>query len=176
MSRITQEKIEVPNGVDLKVSGNNVEVSGKKGKLSRNFDLPKMRIKADGRAVSAEIESVRRKDRAAVGTFKAHMLNMIKGVSEGFVYKLQVVYSHFPITVKVEGERVTIHNFIGERSARASDIVGDVTVEVSGDEIFVKGINKEDVGQTAYNIEQATSVRYRDRKTFQDGCYIVEQS
>ncbi len=176
MSRITQEKIEVPEGVEFKVLGRTVEVSGKQGKLSRDFDLQNMQIKAEGRSVSAEIASVRRKDKAAVGTFRAHLLNMIKGVSEGFVYKLQVVYSHFPITVKVEGKKVTVHNFLGERSPRSADIVGDVAVEVSGEVILVKGINKDEVGQTAYNIEQATIVKYRDRKTFQDGCYIVEQS
>jgi large subunit ribosomal protein L6 len=173
---MTQEKIDVPEGVECKVSGRTVEVSGKKGKISRSFDSSEMRIKVDGRSLSAEMDSVRRKDKATVGTFRAHMLNMIKGVSDGFVYKLQVVYSHFPITVKVEGKRVIINNFLGERSARFANIVGDVTVEVSGDSILVKGINKDDVGQTSYNIEQATIVKYRDRKTFQDGCYIVEGS
>ena len=176
MARITLEKIELPENVEAKVSGKTVEVSGKKGKLSRTFDFPKMQIKADGTCVLGEIESVRRKDKAAVGTFKAHMLNMIKGVSDGFVYKLRVVYSHFPITIKVEGNRVTVHNFLGERSPRVADIVGNVTVEVSGEDVIVKGINKEEVGQTAYNIEQATSVKHRDRKTFQDGCYIFEKS
>ena len=175
MSRVTQEKIDLPEDVDVKVSGKTVEVSGKKGKISRDFS-PKLKIKLEGRSILAEIESVRRKDRAMVGTFKAHILNMIKGVSDGFVYKLRVVYSHFPITVKVEGNRVAIHNFLGERSPRIAEIVGDVKVEVSGDDIFVRGINKDEVGQTAYNIEQATLVRYKDRKTFQDGCYIVERS
>lgn len=174
MPRTTQEKIDVPEGVECKVSGKTVEISGKKGKLSRSFDSSKMRIKMEGRSLTAEVDSVRRRDKAMVGTFKAHILNMIRGVSDGFVYRLQVVYSHFPITVKVEGKKVIINNFLGERSARSADIVGDVAVEVSGDSILVKGINKEDVGQTAYNIEQATIVKYRDRKTFQDGCYIVE--
>ncbi len=174
MTRNTQEKVELPDGVEVKVSGQTVEVSGKKGKLTRTFDTANMRIAAEGRSLSAEVPSVRRKDKAAVGTFRAHLQNMVKGVSEGYVYKLRVVFSHFPITVKVEGKRVTINNFLGERSPRSADIVGDVTVEVSGETVLVKGINKDDVGQTAYNIEQATIVKYRDRKTFQDGCYIVE--
>ncbi|MBC7219093.1 MAG: 50S ribosomal protein L6 [Hadesarchaea archaeon] len=176
MSRIVQEKIEVPDGVEVRVEGKRVEVSGKKGKLTREFDLPGLKIKADGRTIIGEISSLRRKDKAALGTFKAHIMNMVKGVTEGFVYKLRVVYSHFPITVKVEGKHVTIHNFLGERSPRVAEIVGDVAVEVNGDEIIVRGINKEDVGQTAFNIEQATYVRHRDRRIFQDGCYIVERS
>ncbi|WP_404980405.1 50S ribosomal protein L6 [Candidatus Hadarchaeum sp.] len=176
MSRIMEEKIELPDGVEVKVEGKRVEVSGKKGALSREFDFPGLEIKIQGRVIIGTISSLRRRDKAALGVFKAHLMNMIKGVTEGFVYKLRTVYSHFPITVKVEGKRVTIHNFLGEKSPRVAEIVGDVSVEVNGDEIIVRGINKDDVGQTAFNIEQATSVKYRDRRIFQDGCYIVERS
>jgi large subunit ribosomal protein L6 len=170
-----KEEFEVPEGVELKLTGRTVEVSGPKGKLTRTFDLPRITLKAEGRKISIESESARRKDKAAVSTLKAHIQNMCKGVTQGFTYKLRVVYSHFPITVKVEGKRVLIHNFLGERSPRVAKIVGDTTVEVSGDEITVRGINKEDVGQTAFNIEQATSVKYRDLRIFQDGCYITEK-
>ena len=172
----TKEEIGVPEGVELKLSGQAVEVSGPKGKLSRRFNLPNVKMKIEGRKISIEAESTRRKDKAAVGTIKANLRNMFKGVTEGFTYKLRVVYSHFPITIKVEGKRVFIHNFLGERSPRVAEIVGDVDVEVSGDEVIVKGINKDEVGQTAFNIEQATFVRYRDLRTFQDGCYIVERA
>ncbi|MGQ9788310.1 MAG: 50S ribosomal protein L6 [Candidatus Hadarchaeaceae archaeon] len=176
MPRIMQEKIGLLDGVEVRIDGKRVEVSGKKGKLTRDFDLPGLNMRVEGSTIIGEVYSLHRKDKAALGTFKSHMLNMIKGVTEGFVYKLRVVYSHFPITVKVEGKRVTIHNFLGERSPRVAEIVGDVTVEVNGDEIIVRGIDKEAVGQTAFNIEQATYLRYRDRRVFQDGCYIFERS
>jgi large subunit ribosomal protein L6 len=170
-----KEEFEMPEGVELKLTGKTVEVSGPKGRLTRTFDLPRITLKVEGRKISIGSESVRRKDKAAVNAVKAHIQNMCKGVTEGFTYKLRVVYSHFPITVKVEGKRVLIHNFLGERSPRAAKIVGDTSVEVGGEEITVKGVNKEDVGQTAFNIEQATSVKYRDLRTFQDGCYITER-
>ncbi len=176
MPLVTQEKIKVPDGIDAKVSGKTVEVSGPKGKLSRTFDMPNVRISLDGRDILAEADSARRKRRAMIGTLRAHIFNMFKGVTDGFAYKMRVVYSHFPITVKVEGERVLINNFLGERSPRVADIVGDATVEVNGDDIMVKGLKKDEVGQTAFNIEQATSIKYRDHRTFQDGCYIVERS
>jgi large subunit ribosomal protein L6 len=170
-----KEELEAPEGVELKLTGRTIGVSGPKGKLTRTFDLPKITLKTEGQKISIESESVRRKEKAAVSTIKAHIQNMCKGVTEGFTYKLRVVYSHFPITVKVESKRVLIHNFLGERSPRAAKIVGDTKVEVSGEDITVKGVNKEDVGQTAFNIEQATSVRHRDLRTFQDGCYITER-
>jgi len=54
-------------------------------------------------------------------------------------------------------------------------IVGDVKVEAKEDEIIVQGIDRDEVGQTAFNIEQATFIRHRDPRVFQDGCYIVER-
>lgn len=174
MSPAIMEEIEVPEGVELKLSGKTVEVSGAKGKLSRKFDVPGLELKTEGGKILIETSSSRRKRRAAVGMILAHLTNMLKGVTEGFTYKLRVVYSHFPITVKVEDKRVLIQNFLGERSPRVAKIVGDVKVEVRGDEIVVEGIDRDEVGQTAFNIEQATFVRFRDLRVFQDGCYIVE--
>jgi large subunit ribosomal protein L6 len=171
----TKEEFEAPEGVELKLTGKTIEVSGPKGRLAKTFDIPNVSLKVEGRKISIESKSTRRKEKAAVSTIKAHVHNMCKGVTEGFIYKLRVVYSHFPITVKVEGKRVLIHNFLGERSPRVAKIVGDTKVEVRGEEIIVSGASKDDAGQTALNIEQATAVKYRDLRTFQDGCYITER-
>lgn len=167
-----REEIEIPEGVRVTLSGRAVEVTGKKGTLRREFGFPSVGISVEGNRVIIRSDSRKRRDKAALGTVKAHIRNMIKGVTEGFVYKLKVVYSHFPITVKVDGKRVLIQNFLGERSPRVAEIMGDTEVRVEGDEILVSGINKEDVSQTALRIEQATAVRGRDRRVFQDGCYI----
>jgi len=169
-----KEKIVVPKGIELKISGKSVDVVGPKGKLSKTFRFPGVKITLEEKEVLVETSAKRRRDKAAVGTIMAHLRNMFKGVAEGFTYKMRVVYSHFPITVKVEGKRVAVNNFIGERHPRFADVIGDVKVEVNGDEILVIGINREDVGQTAVNIERSTRVTGKDRRIFQDGCYIVE--
>ena len=170
-----REEVEIPEGVEAKLDGKTVEVSGPKGKLSRTFDMPGVSLSKKGGSVLIETSFPRRRHRAAVGTIKSHLRNMIKAVTEGFTYKLKVVYSHFPITVKVEGRRVMIHNFLGEKNPRMARIVGDVNVQVKGDEVIVEGINKEEVGQTAINIEQASRIKRRDPRTFQDGIYIVKR-
>lgn len=170
------EEVEVPKGVELKLSGKAIEVSGSKGKLARKLDVPGIELRMEGKKILIEISSPRRKRRAALGMIRARLANMFKGVTEGFTYKLRVVYSHFPITIKVEEKRVLIQNFLGERAPRVAKIVGDVSVEVRGDEIIVQGIDKDEVGQTAFNIEQATFIRHRDPRVFQDGCYIVEKA
>jgi large subunit ribosomal protein L6 len=100
---------------------------------------------------------------------------MIKGVTQGFTYKMKVVYSHFPITVKVQGREVIVENFLGEKVPRKTEIFGNCVVKVSGQDITVEGINKEEVGQTVARIEQLTRVKNRDPRVFQDGIYLVER-
>jgi large subunit ribosomal protein L6 len=110
-----------------------------------------------------------------VGTFASHITNMMKGVTEGFEYRMKVVYSHFPMQLKVEGDKLMIGNFLGEKKARSAKILGDTKVKASGDEVIVTGYNKEDVGQTAANIEQTTRIKRFDPRVFQDGIYTVEK-
>ncbi|MEW6592454.1 MAG: 50S ribosomal protein L6 [Candidatus Hadarchaeota archaeon] len=166
--------INIPEGLQVQASGRSVEVSGARGKVSRTFRFSGVKIWLDEGKVVVEADSTNKASKAAVGTIIAHLKNMFKGARDGFTYKLKVVYSHFPITVKVDGKKVLIQNFIGERNPRSADIVGDVKVEVNGDEVLVKGADKEEAGQTAVNIERATRVTGKDRRVFQDGCYIME--
>ncbi|MEC7703671.1 MAG: 50S ribosomal protein L6, partial [Candidatus Thermoplasmatota archaeon] len=99
---------------------------------------------------------------------------------EGFEYRLKAVYSHFPMTLKVEGSVLVINNLFGERVPRRAPLPwspADVTVKVENKtEVVVSGIDKEKVGQTSANIERACRIRGRDRRVFQDGIYIVEKA
>ena len=101
-----KEEVEVPEGVELKLSGKMIEVSGPKGKLAHKFDVPMVGLKTEGQKILIETQFPRRKHRAAIGMIRSRLANMFKGVTTGFTYKLRVVYSHFPITIKVEGTRV----------------------------------------------------------------------
>jgi large subunit ribosomal protein L6 len=100
---------------------------------------------------------------------------MIIGLTDGFAYHMKIVYAHFPMTVKKTGNKITIENFLGERHPRTSKIVGDADVQIKGDEVIVSGINKEHVGQTMANMEQATKIKGRDPRVFQDGIYLVSK-
>ena len=98
---------------------------------------------------------------------------MIDGVTTGYAIKLTTVYSHFPITVEVKGSEVHIKNFLGEKSDRIAKIQGATKVTASKQDLTVTGMDKEDVGQTAANIHQATRIVGRDNRRFQDGIYLV---
>jgi len=88
---------------------------------------------------------------------------------------MKVVYSHFPIQLKLQGNRLEINNFLGEKKARYANIDPNVSAKVSGDEVVLTGINCEIVGTTAANIEHATHIRDRDPRVFQDGIFIVQR-
>ncbi len=174
-----EKKVEIPEGVEVEIEGFKVKVKGEKGELERDFDSPVYRklikIEKDGNVVKVSSESDRRKIKAMVGTIAAHIRNMIKGVTKGYKYTLKAVYVHFPMTLELKGDEVHIKNFLGEKTPRIAKIVGNVKVSINGQEIIVEGINKEEVGQTAANLEQATIVRNRDRRIFQDGIFLVSK-
>ena len=112
---------------------------------------------------------------STLGTFESHVENMFHGVTEGWEYKMEVFYSHFPMQVNVEGGEVVIENFLGEKAPRRTPVHGDTGVEVDDEEITLRGPDKEAVGQTAADVEQTTRVTDKDTRVFQDGVYITEK-
>jgi large subunit ribosomal protein L6 len=168
--------LEIPEGVSVSFSQDLCTVRGPKGTVERRFWYPGIKIESREGEVVVDAESSRKEQKAMVGTFTSHINNLITGVTEGFECKLKIVYAHFPMQVKVEGKTVIIGNFLGEKKPRVAKILGETTVKVSGNEVVISGINKEDVGQTAANIEQKTKIKRFDPRTFQDGIYIVQRA
>ena len=168
--------IQVPDDVTLNLQGKIVSVKGEKGSLTRDFSFATITIDVDGKNVRLSAKWPRKKESALVGTIYSHIQNMITGVTKGYTYKLKIVFSHFPISVKLEGKNVIIENFTGERKARRTKILGDVKVKIEPDDLIVSGINLEEVSQTAANIEQATRVRGKDVRIFLDGLYVYERN
>lgn len=171
---ILRDEIPIPEGVDVTVSDELV-VTGPQGELKRKFKARSIKISKEDDKVVLEAPFPKKRDKAMLGTIKSHITNMIVGLTDGFSYRMKIVYAHFPMTVKVADSKVTIENFLGERHPRTAKILGNTKVQVKGDEVTVEGINKEDVGQTMANIEQATKIKGRDPRVFQDGIYLVSK-
>jgi len=168
--------INVPESVIITLEGRKVTVEGEKGTLVRDFSFVPISIEANGKTVRVWAEWPRKKEAALVGTIHSHIKNMISGVQKGFTYKLKIVFSHFPISVKVQGRTLFIENFTGERRERKVKLIGDVKVKIQSEDILVEGVNLEDVSQTAANIEQATKVKNKDPRVFLDGIYVFERN
>lgn len=171
-----EKEVIIPENVEVEVDEKHARVSGPKGELRKEFKhFFDIKVKKEGNKIKVSSSSERRRAKAMVGTIAAHLRNMIKGVTQGYTYKMRIVYTHFPITIKVEGDKILINNFMGENIPRVAKIVGDTKIEVKGQDITLTGVSREDVGQTAANIEQACRISKYDRRVFQDGIYITEK-
>jgi large subunit ribosomal protein L6 len=168
--------IQVPDDVEANLEGRKVTIKGIKGVLTRDFSYAPISIEINGKTIRVWAEWPRKKEASLVGTIHSHIQNMITGVRRGFSYKLKIVFSHFPISVKIKDNAILIENFTGERRPRKVKIMGNAQVEIQSEDIIVQGINVEDVSQTAANIEQATKVRRKDPRVFLDGIYVYERS
>ncbi|MDP6233202.1 MAG: 50S ribosomal protein L6 [Candidatus Poseidoniaceae archaeon] len=171
-----EHTIELPEGVSASIADGVLTVKGPKGEVSREFQSSRLVLLQDGAGLMVRIDLPRRKEKALAGTWNAHIRNMVKGVTSGFSYTLRCFYSHFPMTMKVEGSEFVVNNYFGERVPRRADILSGVDVRVENKtDVIVSGIDKEAVGQTAANIERSTTVKNRDRRVFQDGIYRVSK-
>ncbi|MCL2459863.1 MAG: 50S ribosomal protein L6 [Euryarchaeota archaeon] len=171
----SESKVTIPQGVEVSLENFILTVKGPKGTLERNVWYPGIDIIVDDGIVTIKTESTRKKVTSMVGTLAAHLRNMCKGTTEGYTYTMKVVYSHFPIQLKVIGDRFEIGNFLGEKHPRYARIIENTDVKINSEQVIITGINKDLVGATAANIERATKVRNRDPRVFQDGIYIVHK-
>jgi len=172
--------IELSDGIGAGIDEGTVTLSKDGTSLSREFIHSRVSVSMNDGNIEVFCDLPRRKEKALAGTWAAHLRNMNKGLSEGFEYRLKAVYSHFPMTLKVQGSILTITNLFGERIPRKAELPwtpAEVTVKVENKtEVVVTGADKEKVGQTSANIERACRIRGRDRRVFQDGVYIVQKA
>jgi len=169
------EEVAVAKGLTADFKDHVLTIKGPKGTITRRFFHPRVKMTISGGKITVEAGEVTRREKALVGTWAAHSRNMMKGVTEPFLYRMKAVYAHFPIKMQVKGSELLIENFLGEHHPRHASILGDTKVTVKGQELELSGTSLELVGQTAANIENATRVRDRDPRVFQDGIFITSK-
>lgn len=175
MKKILSEQIKIPEGIECEASDNKIVF--KKGDKNSFVEI-KLRggeiLIQDGNLILGH-KMANKKELKIIKSDVAHIKNVFRGLNDDFVYKLEICNVHFPMNVKVEGDKVLISNFLGEKITRISKISPGVKVEVKNKEIIVSGSDIEKTGQTAANLEKASKVRVRDRRIFQDGIFITEK-
>ncbi len=167
--------IEIPEKCSVDIKNRLITVKGPKGEVTKEIKTKLLRFENNNNKITIFSTQNRKESKKLVSTFVAIIKNMLKGVTEGHVYKLKICSGHFPMSVSVKNNVLEIKNFIGESKPRTLKLNENVTVKVNGQEITVEGINKELVGQTAASIEQKTRRPNFDRRIFQDGIYIIEK-
>ncbi|MFB6180874.1 MAG: 50S ribosomal protein L6 [Candidatus Nanohalobium sp.] len=169
-----KETVEIPESFEAEYEDGVLTVKGEDGEVSKKMDHAMIQIKVQDEEVEFSTESSKKDITSILGTYRGHVQNMVEGLQNPHVYKMEGVYAHFPMSIKQESGEVVIENFMGERNPRKTEIMEGVTVEVDGENLTLKGSDKEAVSQTAARIEQLCKKGDRDPRTFQDGVYITE--
>ncbi len=148
MSRIGNRILSIPAGVTVTTNGNIVTVKGPKGELSTEINK-NITVKIDG----DKIEVSRKNDnfKNFHGTANANIQNMIIGVTEGFEKKLEMVGVGYRF--KVSGNKIDIS--AGYSHPIVIEAPEGITVESpSNTELYIRGIDKQLVGEFAANIRK----------------------
>ncbi|HLC31251.1 MAG TPA: 50S ribosomal protein L6 [Candidatus Nanoarchaeia archaeon] len=170
-----KEAIAIPPGVSCVVEKDRITCSKGGKEITRKVDAESLKLKVEGSNIIFETKSDKKNDLKVLRSYRAHINNMFYGLDEQFVYHLQTCNVHFPMTLKLEKNKLLINNFLGEKKQRSAEIIPSVTVDIKGANITVSSHDRDAAGQTAANIEKATLVRNRDRRVFQDGIYITDR-
>ena len=170
-----EETIEIPEGVSVKIEDGMVIVSGKNGEIRKKLQYKKSSMELKDNKVLISAKNATKREKKIVGSFKAHIKNMIKGASEMHVYKLKVCSGHFPMNVSIDTNKFVIKNFLGEKIPRVLDLKEGASVKLEGDIVTVESNDKELAAQTAADIEQLTRISKKDLRIFQDGIYITNK-
>ena len=174
MEREIIQTLTIPDGIKIELlDSHTLSLTNDKGNLTRKFKSHLLKLSVKGQKVTLEGTPVNKKTRALLMTVVAHIKNMVEGLLFGYKYNMKLVYSHFPMTAKVEGTNMILTNFIGEKCPRKAKIVGATKVEIKGENVTVSGINIEEVSQTATNIEQKAKVKGKDIRRYTDGIYLT---
>ncbi|KNH04974.1 60S ribosomal protein L9 [Perkinsela sp. CCAP 1560/4] len=175
----SEDHVVFPENVTVSVKKRVVTVTGPRGTLERNLQHISMDItvKKAERKVVCTMWLAKRKQIACIRTVLTTIRNLIKGVTEGYRYKLRFAYAHFPVNVSVEGQTVEIRNFLGEKIVRRVPVPEGVTIERTDpsktkDELVLTGNDVLQVSQSSARVHQACLVKNKDIRKFLDGIYV----
>ncbi len=160
--------IDIPEGVHVRVEGHKVIAKGPAGEVQKTFS------KESSVKVSGNKADVTAKDKALTNTVEAVLRCMLAGAKTGYRKSMKLIYAHFPITLEIKGKDITVKNFLGEKQARKTVLIGNTKVEAKGQSVIISGPDKEAVGQTIANLRTAMRIKDKDPRVFQDGIYDVE--
>ena len=148
MSRIGKKIITLPKGVDVKVSGESIEVKGPKGTL-RERTHPAVQVEVKDGVVTVTKVRDEKGDDAAHGLVRSLTANMVKGVTEGFVKTLEIVGVGY--RAQVAGGVLTLN--VGYSNPVNYPVPKGIEVDASGKgQVVIKGIDKRLIGTVAAEI------------------------
>ncbi|GHU02419.1 50S ribosomal protein L6 [Alphaproteobacteria bacterium] len=150
MSRVGKHPVAIPKGVEVKLAGQTLAVKGKLGELSLPL-RPEVKVAVADGQVSVEPNGGGKFARAMWGTTRANVACMVKGVSDGFVRKLNIEGIGYKVAMQGAALKMSL--------GYSHDVIFDAPKGVklaapTPTAIEVSGIDKQAVGQAAARIRQ----------------------
>jgi large subunit ribosomal protein L6 len=145
MSRVAKRPIELSKDLSAEMKGQSITIKGKKGSLTLDVNS-EVEVTVDGSTLKVAPRSGSRFADAMAGTTRAHLANMVTGVSAGFQKKLELVGVGY--RAAVQGQKLNLT--LGFSHPVEFPIPKGITIETpSQSEIIVKGMDRQQVGQVA---------------------------
>ena len=143
MSRVANNPVQVPAGVEVKLNGQDLAVKGSKGELKLNVHTA-VEVAQDDGALTFVVRTGDRKAQAMAGTTRALVQNMVTGVVDGFERRLELQGVGY--RAQAQGKKITMQ--LGLSHPVVYQLPEGITAETpSQTEIVVTGIDKQQVGQ-----------------------------
>lgn len=166
MSRIANQPVEIPSGVEIKIDGQNVRAKGSKGELELALHPTVKVVQEDA---TLKVQADNKGAVAMAGTMRSLLNNIVVGVSQGFERKLELV----GVGYRAQAKGKTLNLSLGFSHPVDYPVPEGITIETpSQTEVVVKGSNKQQVGQVAAEIRayrppepyKGKGVKYADER------------
>ncbi len=168
MSRIADAPVDIPSGVEVSVSGQNISLKGPKGAFDYAVHSEVSVEQADNQ-LKFKMNNPKARNSAIAGTMRSVVNNFVTGVSQGFEKKLELVGVGY--RANAQGKKLNLT--LGFSHPVNYDVPDGITIETpSQTEIIVKGADKQAVGQVAAEIRayrppepyKGKGVKYSDER------------
>ncbi len=166
MSRVANNPVQIPSGVEVILNGQSVKVKGSKGELNHEIHTL-VEVSQQESSLTFAARNTEQNSNALAGTTRALLNNMVMGVSQGFEKKLTLVGVGY--RAQAQGKKLNLS--LGFSHPVEYKVPEGISIETpSQTEIVVTGIDKQQVGQVAANIRayrppepyKGKGVRYTD--------------
>jgi large subunit ribosomal protein L6 len=169
MSRIGRQPIDLPTGVSVSLSPGRVMVNGPLGELSQQVPA-RMKVEQDNGTITVARPTERGDDRALHGLTRSLIANMVEGVTNGFSKRLEIQGVGYRASLR----GVDLELNVGYSHPVVLKAPQGITFEVpTPTEVIVKGIDKQQVGQTAAEVRKVRPPEpYKGKGIRYEGEYV----
>jgi large subunit ribosomal protein L6 len=161
MSRLGKKPIAIPDGVDIKISGQNISVKGPKGALDFYFHWD-VEVKQEGKEIQVSVKKITKQTKALWGLTRVLVSNMIEGTTKGFEKQLELQGVGYRMAV--QGKKLVMA--LGFSHPVEVEIPEGLEAKIEKNILTISGIDKQKVGQFTASVRALKKVEPYKGKGF----------